>query len=115
MAAILAGPPGPEPVPAPAPEPREEVVEEVVAEVVTPNHHRVRDPAPVEVALTHEPPSVPAVPQPDEGQLSLFGSALDPGEARAIQALREVSIGHMTPIQALLFLDKLSRELNEGS
>ena len=53
----------------------------------------------------------PGTPRP---QLSLFAPSQPPPtpqETQALQALREVSVGTMTPVEALVFLDTLARSL----
>ena len=62
-----------------------------------------------------QPPAAPTAPDaakaPDRSQLSLFGSSLGEKEAEVIGQLRELSVGSMTPIEALVMLDKLARQL----
>ncbi|MEM1347330.1 MAG: DNA mismatch repair protein MutS, partial [Myxococcota bacterium] len=89
--------------------------EDVIAEVVSPELSVLPERLDTDAEVVLAPDAAVSTVSANDGQLSLFNSAMNPGEARAIQALREVSIGHMTPIQALLFLDKLARELSEGS
>ncbi len=46
-------------------------------------------------------------------QLSLFGSGVSRAEEEVLASLRDVSIGHLTPLDALNLLDKLSRQLKQ--
>ncbi len=80
-----------------ASKPAEKVEESVAVEPVA---------TPKQVA----PKEAPAAPEP---QLSLFGSAQGPSptEQSVLEELRKVSVGNMTPIEALVMLDKLARQL----
>lgn len=82
--------PEPEPTP-PKPAPKEEMADEDF------------DP------FVHIAPKKQAEPQ-----LSLFGGGqnIAPEEQAVLDKLREVSVAHMTPIQALMMLDELSRLLD---
>src|SRR5690606_9882052 len=74
------------------------------------------------------PPTTPAtvslapviVPSPAAAappQLSLFGGAgvLTQAQAAVMEELRRVAIGHITPIEALVLLDRLSRTLQNDA
>ena len=71
-------------------------------------------PAPGEPASPAPPSSSPAAaaPQPSTAQLSLFGGGAPSKQEQAVlDELRKVSVGNMTPIEALVMLDRLAREL----
>ncbi len=59
----------------------------------------------VSEAPTEHAPSAP------KAQLSLFGGGPSAQEQEVIDALRKLSVSNMTPIEALVMLDKLSRQL----
>ena len=64
-----------------------------------------------------EPPAPPAAAQAPPAaatapQLSLFGGGMTAAESEVLEQLRKLSIGHMTPIEALVTLDKLARSLS---
>lgn len=69
---------------------------------------RVEESAPVAVVAAPAPEHVPPA---TKAQLSLFGGGASAQEAEVIEALRKVSVSNMTPIEALVMLDKLARQL----
>jgi DNA mismatch repair protein MutS len=70
------------------------------------------EPAPGAEPVAAGAPEAAGAPDP-RAQLSLFGSGVSRAEEEVLASLRDVSIGHMTPLEALNLLDKLSRQLRQ--
>lgn len=91
--ARLEKPPVGQTAPAPAPAPKVEPKQEV---------------APAPEAAPQPPAPQPVQQQP---QLSLFGGGSSKEEQAVLDELRQANVANLTPIQALVLLDKLSRQL----
>lgn len=86
---------------------------EVVAVAAQPTPTEPAQPAPASKAGDDSDFDPFVKPQAAAPQLSLFGKSANAQEAQVLEKLRDLSVAHMTPIQALMMLDELHRALGD--